>query len=185
MADKNVEFLPFNALNEFLLTDYRLKLIQEVFANQGSLSAELQSELSQFTKKMVKVQGFRNSLQAPAPIKARAAVAPFERSAGFVAVVLAAWCELHSDLAHKVSDFLQGRGWEVLPLDTDRTRLPGFLTHWPEKDTFEELDDAFAAAYPDDKTHEYDLNLMISWIWGRLPVEMVADLSDEEPPAEE
>ena len=185
MTDHEIEFLPFNALNEFLLTDYRLKLLQEVFANQGSLPNELQADLTRYVKKSVRVQGFRNSTQAPPALKARAAVSPFERSDGFVATVMAAWCYLHHDLAERVIEFLTGRGWKVLPLEIDRTELPGFLTHWPEKDTFEVLDDEFVKAYPDDTTHEYDLNLMISWIWTRLPVELVEDLTDEDeiPPS--
>jgi hypothetical protein len=184
MADKKLEFIPFNALNEFLLTDYRLKLLQEVFASQGELNSEIQSELNRYVKKMVKVQGFRNSIQAPAAIKARSAVSVFERSAGFVAVIMSAWCELHSELAQRVAEFLTNRGWQVLPLETDRAKLPGFLTRWPENDTFEELDEAFTVAYPDDQTHEYDLNLMIAWVWGRLPVELVPELDEEEDQAE-
>lgn len=186
MSDNQIEFLPFNALNEFLLTDYRLKLLQEVFTNHNNLPNDLQTDLTKYVKKLIKVQGFRNSTQAPPALKARASVSPFERSSGFVATVMAAWCYLHADLAKRVIEFLTGRGWKVLPLDTDRTKLPGFLTRWPEKDTFEELDEEFIKTYPDDKTHEYDLNLMISWVWARLPVELVPDLADEDelPPSD-
>ena len=97
-------------------------------------------------------------------------------------MLLAGWYELHQDLAQTVYAFLTGRGWQILPVESDRSRLPGFLTRWPKADTFEELDEAFAQAYPEDKTHEYDLNLMIAWMWGRLPVELVesAEIDSEE-----
>ncbi len=187
MTKSQAEFLPFNAINEFLLTDYRLNLIQEVFSRQKELADERQSAINRLVKRLVNVPGFRNSVPAPAPLKARSAVSAFERNVDFCANVLSAWYELHPDLAARVYEFLTGRGWELLPVETDRAKLPGFLTRWPKSDSFEELDDAFAKAYPDDTTHEYDLNLMITWLWGRLPVDMVetAELDSDEEEDEE
>lgn len=175
MNDQTARFIPFHAINQFMLPEYRVKLLHEVFGGFSQLSEQRQAALNRLVKRLVKVDGFRNSVSAPATLKARAANTSFERSAELVAQVCAAWCELHPQLAQEVHDFLKSRGWEVLPVEADRTVLPGFLTRWLEKDTFEALDDAYDAAHPDDDTHEYDLNMMIVWISGRLPVDLVGE----------
>lgn len=184
MNDTKARFLPFNAVNEFLLSDYRLKLIQNVLTGMDNLSEERRAEINRLVKRLVKVPGFRNSALAPIPVKGRAAVSAFERSPEFAANILSAWAELKPDLARKVHGLLTGRGWELLPLDADRTRLPGFLTRWPQAETFEVLNEAYQQAYPQDGEHEYDINLMIAWLWGRLPVELVettpADQNQQE-----
>jgi len=182
MNKQKAQFIPFHAINEFMLPDYRQKLLQEIFGSQDRLSENRRAAINRLVKKAVKVPGFRNSVLAPAPLKARAAVGTFERSPEMVANILAAWFELNPDLANKVFDLLTNRGWQVLPLDVDRSSLPGFMTRWPKKDGFEELDDAYQAAYPDDGAHEYDINLMIVWISGRLPVDLV---DTEAEPLEE
>ena len=151
MNTSQAQFLPFSAINEFLITDYRQNLIQEVFASLGQLSDSRQGNIQKLVKRLVTVPGFRNSAAAPAPLKARAAVKAFERSSEFCAQILAAWADLHPELAVRVNEFMAARGWELLPLDAPREKLPGFLTRWPQKDTFEELDDAFQKAYPEDK----------------------------------
>lgn len=173
--EKQARFIPFHAINEFMLPEYRLKLLQEVFGNFDRLSEKRQSAINRLVKKLVKVDGFRNSTLAPVGLKSRAAVSAFEGSPEMVAQICQAWFELHTDLAAKVVEFLKTRGWEVLPVEADRSALPGFLTRWPEKDNFVTLDDAFVQAYPEDTTHEYDLNMMIVWVSGRLPVELVAE----------
>lgn len=173
--EKRAKFIPFHAINEFMLPEYRLKLLQEVFGNFDRLTEQRRSSINRLVKKLVKVAGFRNSALAPAALKSRAAVSAFERSSEMVAQICQAWFELHTDLAAKVVEFLKSRGWEVLPVEADRAVLPGFLTRWPEKDNFVTLDDAFAQAYPEDTTHEYDLNMMFVWVSGRLPVELVAE----------
>ncbi len=172
--DKNeAKFIPFQAVNEFLLTDYRQKLIQTVLASIDQLSDERRGNINRLVKRQVQVPGFRNSVLAPASVKARAAVSAFERSSEFTANILAGWFELKPDLAQKTFDLLTSRGWELLPLDADRTKLPGFLTRWPDSETFDVLDEAYGKMYPDDGEHEYDINMMIAWLWTRLPVELV------------
>ena len=173
MDNKEARFIPFAAVNEFLLTDYRQKLILAVLANLDQLSEERRGNINRLVKRLVQVPGFRNSALAPAPVKARAAVSTFERSSEFAANIMAGLAELKPALAKKAYDLLTSRGWEVLPLDADRTKLPGFLTRWPKSETFDILDEAYQKAYPDDGEHEYDINMMISWLWGRLPVELV------------
>lgn len=173
--EKHAKFIPFHTINEFMLPEYRLKLLQEVFGNFDRLTGQRQSSINRLVKKLVKVAGFRNSTLAPAALKSRAAVSAFDHSPEMVAQICQAWYELHPDLAGRVVDFLKSRGWEVLPVEADRAVLPGFLIRWPEKDNFVTLDDAFAQAYPEDTTHEYDLNMMFVWVSGRLPVELVAE----------
>ncbi|MEN4013442.1 MAG: hypothetical protein AB1453_04865 [Chloroflexota bacterium] len=180
MNDQKASFIPFNAINQFMLPDYRSRLVQEVFSKFSQLPESRQAAINRLVKRLVKVDGFRNSVAAPATLKARAAIAPFERSPELVAQMCSAWCELHPSLAIKVHDFLKSRGWEVLPVEADRAVLPGFLTRWLEKDTFEALDDAFSAENPADDTHEYDLNMMIVWISGRLPVDLVSASGSDE-----
>lgn len=180
--DKQARFIPFHAINEFMLPEYRLKLLQEVFGNFDHLPEGRQTAINRLVKKLAKVAGFRNSTLAPASMKSRAAVSAFERSPELVAQICQAWFELHPDLAGKVVDFLKLRGWEVLPVEADRSVLPGFLTRWPEKDNFVTLDDAFANTYPEDTTHEYDLNMMIVWVSGRLPVELVTEEAEKPSP---
>ncbi len=183
--DKHARFIPFHAINEFMLPEYRLKLLQEVLSNFDRLSQQRQSAINRLVKKQVKVAGFRNSVLAPSALKSRASVSAFERSPEMVAQICQAWFELHTDLASKVVEFLKTRGWEVLPVEADRSVLPGFLTRWPEKDNFVTLDDAFAQSYPDDSTHEYDLNMMIVWVSGRLPVELVSEEGEKHQDGEE
>jgi len=180
MTDHKAHFLPFHAVNEFLLPEYRLKIIQQAFAELNHLSEERRSAISRLVKRHVQVSGFRNSALAPAPVKARAAVSTFEKSAEFAAQIMSAWYELHPELAKKVNDLLTAREWKLLPLEVDRSKLPGFLTHWPKEETFEVLDDAYAAQYPEDGEHEYDINMMIAWLSGRLPVEMVDKVEESD-----
>ena len=180
MSEKRTQFIPFNAVNEFLLPEYRLKILQQAFSELNNLPEGRRNAISRLVKKLVTVAGFRNSALAPAPVKARAAVSTFEKSAEFSGQIMGAWYELHPELAQKVYDLLKARNWELLPLDADRSKLPGFLTRWPQAETFEVLDDAYAAQYPADGEHEYDINMMIAWLSGRLPVDMVEKVDEVE-----
>ena len=178
MSEKRAQFIPFNAVNEFLLPEYRLGMIQQVFAEANQLSDARQSAINRLVKKYVQVSGFRNSTLAPASVKARAAVTTFEKSADFSAQIMGAWHDLHPELAKEIYDLLLSRGWELLPLEADRSKLPGFLTRWPKEETFEVLDQAYEAVYPANGAHEYDINMMIAWLSGRLPLELVEDLEE-------
>ena len=173
MNDTRVEFIPFHAINEFMLPDYRLKILQEVFGSWNKLSDQRCAAINRLVKRLVTVPGFRNSTAAPPLVKARSATSAFERSPEMVAQICAAWCELHPELADKIYNLLKQRGWELLPIEADRSKILGFLPHWPKDDPFEVLDDAYAEVYPGDDAHEYDINMMIVWLSGRLPVEMV------------
>ncbi len=174
MDDKDtVEFLPFNAINQFMISEYRLEVIREVLANLDHLSPSQRSTMVGLIKRLFKLPGFRNPTLAPLPIKVRGAVSPFEKNAEFTAQVLADWAEIRSELMTQVYHFLKERSWEILPLDTDRTKIPGFLVRWPKEETYEVLNQAFNDKYPESKASDYDVRLMIVWISGRLPYDMV------------
>lgn len=127
-------------------------------------------------KKLVKIPGFRNSQKAPASLKIREMVPVFKKNPAFVAEILSAWSSLQGELNQKIAVFLTQRGWEILPTDADRTRLPGFMTVWPEGDDFESLTKAFHQHYPEDHFEENDISLMIVWQSTRLPYETSSDL---------
>jgi hypothetical protein len=183
MSDTQVQFIPFHGINEFMLNDYRQHVLMAVFGGFDRLSGARKGALNGLVKKFVSVPGFRNSTQAPAGVKARAAVSVFERRPEFVGQVLQAWSELNPELRQKVYDFLKAREWEILPPDTDRAKLPGFLVTWPEGQDYDVLGKAYAEMYPNDTPAENDLRLMIVWLAGRLPYDMYAD-DDEEDEAE-
>ena len=180
MDDKQVKFLPFHAINEFMLPDFRLTVLHAVFGGYDHLPGERRSALNSMVKRHVQVPGFRNSTQAPVPIKARAAVSTFERRPEFVAQVLQGWSELKPDLRQQVYDFLKGREWELVPADADRSKIPGFLVEWPKGETYDLLGEEFTKANPDQQVDENDLRLMIVWIAGRLPYDMMDEEETEE-----
>jgi hypothetical protein len=179
MDRKQASFLPFNALNEFMRTDYRQSVVHMVITNLPSLPEKQQSAVNQAIKKMVQIPGFRNSLQAPAPLKVRPAISVFEKSPAFVATVLSAWAEINHGLRQRVYDLLVKRGWEILPADADRTKLPGFLITWPKEDDFSVLNQVYGEIYPDQPATTDDVSLMAVWLAGRLPVEEVDSKSSE------
>ena len=124
MTDKQAQFLPFHAINEFMLNDYRHQIIQAVFSHFDNLPGARRSAINGLVKRHIQVPGFRNSAQAPAGVKARASTATFEKSPDFAAQILQGWSELNPDLREKVYAFLTAREWEILPADADRTKLP-------------------------------------------------------------
>jgi hypothetical protein len=180
MDDKQAEFFPFHGINEYMLSDYRLQVIQSVFNKFNTLPGERRSAINGIIKRHVQVQGFRNSAQAPAGVKARASVSTFERRADYAAQILQGWSELHPELRQKVYDFLKAREWEVLPPETDRSKLPGFLTEWPDGQDYDVLGEAFAEMYPDFSPEQNDLRLMIVWVAGRLPFDMYGEEDDTD-----
>lgn len=180
---QQTQFFHFHTLNEFMLPEFRQQVLTQVMTNLESLPADLRSRLNGQIRQLVKVPGFRNSSLAPAQVKARSAGQAFERSPQFVANVLAAWSDLNADLRQQVYDFLTARGWTILPLDADRTKLPGFLTRWPKAEQFDVLDEAFRAQHPETTASKDEISLMVVWLSTRLPYELV-DQVDEETKTE-
>jgi hypothetical protein len=174
--DTEVQFVPFHAINQFMIPEYRQEILHKVFGHLDELPSDRKNRILSLFKRYVSVPGFRNSALAPLPIKIKNAGPAFDKYPDFVAQILMAWSELLPTLRQQVYDLLVERKWEMLPADTDRSKLPGFLVRWPKEETYDVLDAAFAAKYPDEKAHEYDIRLMIVWLAGRLPFDMV----DEE-----
>lgn len=171
--NEKAQFIPFNALNEFMLADFRRIVINETISNLDQVSEEKQKAIKGLIRRTVKVSGFRNSAQAPLPLKVNGAINSFEKSSDFVKNVIQAWSEIKHDTREKVYQFLSERNWVLLPETTDRGQLPGFLTRWPAAEDFEVLVNAYREKYPQDENSDDDICLMMVWMSGRLPVDMV------------
>ena len=169
MNEKQIAFVPFHAINQFMLDEFRQQVIRSVFTNYEALSANRRKAINGLIKKSVSVPGFRDASQAPLAVKLRGVERAFEKNPDLTAQILMAWTELKPELGQQVHSLLSGRGWEVLPLDADRTRLPGFLPDWPKDEDYDSLDAAFAEKYPQAKVDAYDFRLMVVWVGGRLP----------------
>jgi len=169
-----MEFIPFNAINEFMRTDYRMSLIRSTLLALPDLAPKTQASINKLTKKHVKVPGFRNSAKAPASVKAVAMVKPFEKQPKLVAAIISAWAELNHELRQQIFDILIGFDWKLLPLEANRSRLPGFLMQWPEKEDYDTIYETFTKADPESEYSIDDVSLMAVWISLRLPVEKVS-----------
>jgi hypothetical protein len=189
MTEKNnnsetskIQFLPFNAINEFMRPDYRMILLRSTMLELPNMSQKTQSTINKLTKQHVKVPGFRNSTKAPASVKAVSMIKPFEKEPKLVAAVLAGWAEVNQDLRQQVFDILSNLNWKLLPIEADRSRLPGFLTQWPEEDDYEKIFDDFSKIYPDSDCGIDDVSLMAVWLSLRLPVDKVGKDTLKELP---
>ena len=181
MSDDNeVQFVPFHAINQFMIPEYRLEILHKVLTHLDDLPAERKNHILNLFKHYVKLPGFRNSILAPMPIKVKGAVPIFEKRPDFTSQILMAWSEMNLELRQQIYDMLVERQWELGPVDTDRTQLPGFLTSWPQEETYDLLDAAFLAKYPDVKARDYDVRLMVVWLSDRLPFDMVETEEEAE-----
>lgn len=169
MDDKKLEFLPFTAINEFMRSEYRLEVIGAVLKALPTLPESHRKKINNLIKRYVQVPGFRNSANAPLALKIKNLVPAFEKHPEVASTILSAWSESNKELQSRVYDLLKSRDWEVLPPDTDRTRLPGFLTVWPKEETFDALDQAYQETYAEDGANSDDVSLMAVWLSGRLP----------------
>lgn len=179
--DKKVRFLPFHAINEYMLDDYRQLVIQSVLGNFNKLAEDRQKKINGLIKNHVRIQGFRNSSVAPLPLKINGCIDTFKKSHDFVAQIISGWSEINNDSKNMVFEFLDGKAWKLLPQEADRSVLPGFMLEWPKEDSFEELIQTFREKYPDYSISDDDISLMIVWLSNRLPYEMVEDLFKGEP----
>lgn len=172
MSDgQKVRFLPFHAINDFMIDAYRQEVFHRILDAYDQISPASASRLNASIKRHVQVPGFRNSAKAPKALVLRQLAKPFEKSSELAVAVLAAWAELNSPLGLKVFDLLTSRGWELLPVDTDRTRLPGFFTRWPADENYETILTALQQAYPTEEFKQDDVSLMAVWLSLRLPYE--------------
>jgi hypothetical protein len=194
MDNKQLSFLPFYALDRFMRPDYRLIVIRAALAALPNLPKNHRDAVDHATRKVVKIPGFRNGDKAPTPLKIIPMSSAFDKSAELVAAIVSAWAASQTDLRQQIFDLLTARHWELLPLEADRTKLPGFLPHWPKGEDFEILYDAYKAANPAGDAGIDNVSLMIVWLSGRLPYQMVdgqlkpaADVQavNDQPPAAE
>ena len=163
-----------------MVPEYQDQVLRSVLENIGELSQGNRRALIGRVKRYVKVPGFRNSSVAPLPMKVKGAIKAFEKHPDFTALCLSSWAEVHQELAKQVFDFLKAREWELLPLEADRAKLPGFLITWPKAETYDVLEEAFALEHPDDEYDENDFRLMVIWLAGRLPYQMGGEELEEQ-----
>jgi hypothetical protein len=193
--NEKVAFLPFHAINEFMRDDFRLSVIRAVLNNISNLSDETQNKLNKQINKHIKIPGFRNPAKSPSPLKLIPTIKAFEKNPDLVAAFLSAWVEGKSELKENIYGLLKLRNWlfyedkynikdilndwRILPIDTDRTLLPGFYSIWPKGENFDLLYEAYSGLYPGTDDSIDTVSLMIVWISMRLPYQ-VEDETDLE-----
>jgi hypothetical protein len=180
MAEKKQEFIPFHAINEFMREDFRLKVVRIALHALPQLPSNLREPIEKLTKRTVKVPGFRNSALAPAGVRVTPTANAFEKNPELVGAILAAWVETQAELRQQVFDLLTERGWELLPVDVNRAKLPGFLIHWPKGEDFEDINTAFREKYPQSSVVTDDVSLMTVWLGDRLPYKVEGEEEEEE-----
>jgi len=202
---ENTEFLPFHAINEFMRPDFRLSVIRDTLTNQSKLEAPCVNDLNQQIKKSVTVPGFRHSDKAPALVKVLPTSKAFEKSPDLVAAILSCWAESQSELREQVYRLLNSRNWPmfsgdvglditalgtdvikewpVFPITMNRSKLPGFYTHWPKGEEFEVLYTNFSTLFSDSTASIDKVSLMAVWLTMRLPYHVDSEL--QKPKVEE
>lgn len=175
MTEKEAAMIPFHALNEFMRPDFRMSVVRTTLNELAGLPDEYRSAIDKLVKKSVRIPGFRNSGKAPAALKAGPLAQTFEKNPNLVAAVLSAWAEIHAPLRQQVYDLLIAHRWDLLPLQVERKKLPGFFTKWPKVDNFEALTQEYAELYPDSEYDSDQVSLMIVWVSLRLPYELIEE----------
>lgn len=180
MDDQTVEYLPFHAVNEFMRSDYRLLVVRDTLGALSALPDGFRIPIDQLTRSIVQVPGFRNSAKAPLGKRVKPTAEAFEKSPQMAAAILSAWAEAHPGLRQQVYDLLVERQWEVLPPESDRTQLPGFMITWPKGEDFEQLTKAFTEKYPTGNVTNDDVSLMVVWVSVRLPYQFEDDEEEND-----
>lgn len=191
MADNDqnnskVAFLPWHAINAFMLEDFQLEVLKEVLSGYDSLSSDQRRTLNNHIKRGVQIPGFRNSISAPVSLKAKNAGEYFEKNAEFVVSVLDAWFTLHEALGASVFALLTELNWQILPLEANRKKMPGFLPQWPQEEQFGDLVEGFRNEFPEHSGYsDNQISLMCVWLSGRLPFELVEKNTVQDAPSSE
>lgn len=68
------------------------------------------------------------------------------------------------------------KAWPVFPSKMNRSKLPGFYTHWFIGEDFEALYSNFSTLYPDSSASIDKVSLMAVWLTMRLPYHVDIDL---------
>jgi len=179
MPEKKQEFLPFHAVNEFMRDDYRLAVVRSALHAMSQLPPEFRESIEKQTRRNVNVPGFRNSALAPAGVRITPTANAFEKSPELAGAILAAWAETQAELRQQVFDLLTERGWDLLPIDVNRAKLPGFLIHWPKGEDFEAVYKGFAEKYPQSTVNADDISLMTVWLGDRLPYKVEGEQDEQ------
>lgn len=199
---EETEFLPFHAINEFMRPDFRLKIIRDTLTSQTKLPESMQDELNGKIKKRVSIPGFRTSDKAPALMKVLPTSKAFEKYPDLVAIILTCWAELQSELRDQVYSLLKSRNWKILiesdaleienftadfikewpilPIKSNRAKLPGFFTHWPKGEDFEILYGKYSELFPEAESSIDKVSLMIVWLTMRLPYHVDGEVEKAE-----
>ncbi len=180
MSENPMQTIPFHAINEFMRSDYRIEVVRSVLTSQSLLPPQLQTQIERLTRKSVQIPGFRNSAKAPVNKRIRLTAEVFEKSPQMTAAILAAWAELKNDLRIQVFEYLTDLGWQLLPIETDRSQVPGFSITWPKGGDLEELAQKFLEQNPAQTASQDDVSLMIVWLGGRLPYQMDGEVEVED-----
>jgi hypothetical protein len=175
MTEKEASMIPFQALNEFMRPDFRMSVVRTTLNSLTDLPDDYRNAIDKLVKKTVRIPGFRNSGKAPAALKAGPLAQTFEKNPDMVAAVLSAWAEFHAPLRQQIHDLLAERGWDLLPLQAERKKLPGFFIKWPKDESFETLNQVYTERYPDSQYDSDQVSLMIVWVSMRLPYEQVEE----------
>lgn len=169
LDQEKAELIPFHALNEFMRDDYRMTVVRTTLIGVNTLPQEYRPPIDRLTKKLVRVPGFRHAEKAPFQVRIHPTAEAFEKSPELVVAVLNAWAEIKAPLRQKIFDLLTERGWQLLPLEGDRTKMPGFFIKWPAGEDFASLNTAFKEKYPTASETDDDISLMVVWVSMRLP----------------
>jgi len=170
--EQEVAYLPFHAINQYMLEEFRTQMVGETLRALPALSRDHRAGVEKWTKKIVKVHGFRNSAKAPVGMRLKPTVDGFIKNPDLAAAILHAWAETEPTLRAQMFELLTAREWDhLLPVEADRTQLPGFQTDWPEGEDFDSLIEAFQARFPEGEVEENKISLMAVWVSGRLPLE--------------
>ncbi len=70
------------------------------------------------------------------------------------------------------------KDWPIFPITFNRTKLPGFFTHWPKGEDFEVLYSTFTELFPEIEASIDKVSLMVVWLSMRLPSH-IDDLTNE------
>ncbi len=172
MNNQEIPFLPFAAINNFMLDDYRVEVLNKVISGLNRQTNRNAGILKSLVKRYIQVPGFRDASKAPAALIARNAEKPFQQASDFAGRLIACWADLYPGLAAEVHALLVERQWpELLPVDADRNEMPGFYASWPQDETFETILAAYKEKYPQSTAGDYDISLMTVWLGGRLPLD--------------
>lgn len=170
--ENSIPFAPFVAINEFMRAEFRLQIIEELFAQAKSLPEDHKLKIDHLTRKYVKVQGFRNPTKAPVRLRAKASQEAFEKYSEFAAAILFAWLDMKMEIASQVTGLLDELGWDrILPLGTDRSQLPGFYIQWPGGFDFDKIYQLYQARNPDSAVGNDEISLLTVLVSMRLPFE--------------